>query len=167
VLHCQPGAIPCAQAIVDVNDMSARTPAILSVCMRPLLFEDEPSGTPATRRNGTHLGMRRTARRCSHTGVRQGEDGDSFVSAAASTRAQFSIRHPRAVAIPAAMKCNVQAAICLNATGDAPCTFLTPRSENSGSQGAVTGLVLKCGMNPSGAGGELMSPSRFNKVDHT
>src|SRR5262249_45982557 len=82
-----PGQSP-AQAIVDGNDMSARTPAILSVCMRPLLFEDEPSGTPATRRNGTHLGMRRTAQRCSHTGVRQGEDGDSFVSAAASTRAQ-------------------------------------------------------------------------------
>ena len=44
--------------------------------------------------------------------------------------------------------------------------FLTPQRENNGSQGVVTGLVLKCGMNPSGAGGESMPPSRFNKVHH-
>src|SRR4029453_1382723 len=34
-------------------------------------------------------------------------------------------------------------------------TLLSPRRENSGSHGAVTGLVLKCGMNPSGACGVM------------
>src|SRR5262245_28466096 len=39
-------------------------------------------------------------------------------------------------------------------------TLRSPRRENSGSHGAVTGLVLKCGMNPTGAACEFISPPR-------